>query len=86
MKCRLTLQMTDHESGPLRTNDVVGFCDHEPIEGQPFSMSAAPLEGGDIRLVETSVIQDREASDNGHRIEFRTENSNYLWEFLGFGN
>ncbi len=86
MKCRLALQMTDHEKDPLRTEEVIGFCDHEPVEGQPFRMHAAPLEGGDIRLVDTTVIKERTASENGYRIEFQTENSNYLWEFLGFGN
>jgi hypothetical protein len=87
MKCRLTLHATDHDKDPLRTKEVIGFCDHEPIEGQPFRMHAAPLDpDAHIRMIDTSVIQERDASDNGHKIEFRTENSNYTWEFLGFGN
>ncbi len=86
MKCRLTLLSTDHEKGPLRTEEVVGSCDHEPVKGKAFVMSAAPLVDGDVRLVSTSLVQECTDLQNVHEIMFRTENSNYKWEFLGFGN
>lgn len=82
MKCRLTLQTTEHKKNPLRTQKVVGICDYKPTKGQVFRMRANPLESGDIRIIVTSVIQKRNILDKDDKIEFQTENSNYLWEFL----
>jgi hypothetical protein len=85
MKCRLTLIRTDHEQYPLRTTEAVGFCDREPTKDLPFQMHAAPLEGGDIRMITTTRIQEvREVEKK--KVEFDTEYSTYEWEFLGFGN
>ncbi len=85
MKCRLTRLNSVHQN--LRTDEVVGSCDHEPVVGQRFIMTAAPLNpDASVRWIETTEVAERTDLVKGQTIEFKTLNSDYKWEFLGFGN
>ncbi len=84
MKCKLTRIISVHEN--LRTDEVVGFCDREPMVGQEFHMvSTKPLDPTmHVRLVSTTQVLERNPLRNGHIvIDFKTINSDYKWEFLG---
>jgi hypothetical protein len=60
----------------VRTVSVSGICDDYPIVGEPFIMTAAPIdEKCDIRIISTSIVQSITGKDNGVVIE--TMNSTY---------
>ena len=84
MKCRLTRLSSIHNH--LRTKVVEGNCDYRPKEGRIFFMVGKPLDpAAASRQVTTTLVLEREVSDQGKTIEFKTKNSHYRWELLGEG-
>ena len=66
----------------LRTDEVVGMFEHEPMRGQRFTMAAAPLTPGAFaRLVTTSLVEKIVPGDYGEVI-VHTENSVYAFTDL----
>jgi hypothetical protein len=82
MQVKLTRITSSHDN--LRTTDVVGEASAPPTVGHRFVMTAAPLEAGDIRIVDTSPVQSVEA--DGDFYTFRTLNSVYTLSVLPEGN
>lgn len=80
-RCKLTRITSTNNN--FRTTDVIGQCNDYPTIGESFIMVAPPLEGGDIRYIETTPVQ---AVDKGHGdpgvLEFRTKNSHYKFEVI----
>lgn len=54
--------------GGLRTTEVIGVCDDLPKINKRFCMVSEPLEFGNIRVVETSLVNN---------IEFNQELNEY---------
>ena len=79
MLCRLTRINSVHRN--LRTDEVEGDCFGRPVEGVPFNMTGAPLDpDSTIRIVQTTDVIETISSQDGLSIEFKTQNSTYLWE------
>lgn len=77
---KVKLEKMSKNEGGLRTNSVEGDCDYLPAVGHNFTMSAPPLESGDIRIVSTSIVQ--EVYNEGCDIHFNTLNSHYCLTLL----
>lgn len=73
MKC--TLERVTNGAA-LRTPSITGECEYLPEPGQYFTMTAPPLESGDLRVVTTSEVQEVEKTARGVMV-FKTENSTY---------
>jgi hypothetical protein len=60
----------------VRTSTVVGDCDDYPVVGEPFVMTAAPIDPMcDIRVISTSIVQKVTKQTNEFIVE--TMNSTY---------
>jgi hypothetical protein len=70
MNCKLT----SLKGNGTRTKEIEGCCVEKPKIGQRFKMYAQPLEGGHIRIIDTSPVKEIDGD------VFKTENSIYRWE------
>lgn len=82
MKVRLTKIESNHNN--LRTNSVEGECQDLPQLDRGLVILADPLEQGNFRIVNTSIIKEiREIGSNDYVL--KTLNSLYRLEVLDNG-
>jgi hypothetical protein len=65
VECKLTkIRRDDNIPGGMRTDIIEGTTYLAPVVGKSFCMFAAPLEAGDLRYIETTVIKDVQKKKN----------------------
>lgn len=73
MKVKLTkISRPEGLDGGLRTPDVVGNCTSLPAIGSCFEMTAAPLESGSARFVNTSEVMELSKDGNIYTLKTRS--------------
>jgi hypothetical protein len=77
------IRMTKLTGGKaLRTNTVDGECESLPEEGSSFIMFAKPLEGGSLRLVQTSPVVTVEQERDSRYVITTESGSKYQIDLL----